>query len=94
MYRIQRLQSGLMLLKSVDQVSLGCGMASVIMMTDMCGCRRHPLKVGLRFLVPCIRYVSLFEQVLSILMTTVAVFIGCVSFSLVRICFTRVVSSE
>ena len=50
------------------------------MMTEVCGCRSHPLKVGLRFLEPCIRYVSLFEQVLSILVTTVAVFIGCVRF--------------
>ena len=76
MYRIERLQSGPLLLKSVDQVSLGCGKASVIMMTEMCGCRSHLLK----------------QQVLSILMTTIAVFIGCVSFSLVRIFFTQVVS--
>ena len=42
--------------------------------------RSYPLKVGLRFLEPCIRYVSLFEQVLSILMTTIAVIIGSVVF--------------
>ena len=66
MYRIARLPSGPMLLKSVVQVSLGCGKASAILMTEMCGCRSHPLKVGLHFLEPCIRYVSLFEQVLSI----------------------------
>ena len=57
MYRIARLLNGPMLLKSVDQVSLGCGKACVIMMTEMCGCRSHPLKVGLHFLEPCIRYV-------------------------------------
>ena len=47
-----------MLLKSADQVSQGCRTASVIMMTEMCGCRSHPLKVGVRFLEPCIRDVS------------------------------------
>ena len=35
-----------LLLKRVDQVSLGCGKASVIMMTEMCGCRSPPLKVA------------------------------------------------
>ena len=69
-------------LKSVDRVSLGCGKAFTITMTKMCGCLSHPLKVGLHFLQPCIRCVSLFEQVLSILMTTKAVFTGCVSFFL------------
>ena len=36
----------------------GCGKASVITMTEMCGCRSHPLMVGLRFFEPCIRVVN------------------------------------
>ena len=58
MYRIERLPSGPLLLKTVDQVSQGCGKASVITMVVMCGCRSHPLKVGLHFLELCIRYFS------------------------------------
>ena len=51
-----------MLLKSVDRVSLGCGKASAITMTEMCGSRSHPLKIGLHFLELCIRYVSLDDR--------------------------------
>ena len=82
MYRIERLPSGPMLLKSVDRVSLGCGKASIITMTEMCGCRSHPLKVGLHFLEPCIRYVSCMSRC-CLRWTAMAVFVGI--FSLVRI---------